>query len=219
MKKSIFAIIAAKDEEKHISDVVKYTKKYVDKVIVVDDGSTDSTEEKAEKAGATVLKHIVNLGKGSAMNTGCEYAISKGAKIIVLLAADGQHEPKEIPKLAKKLEPSEIVFGIRTQKKNMPAVLKFGNWVINKISHYLYKIHIPDTQCGFRAFNSKIYKKIRWQSTDYSMESEMIANVGKKRLKYSTIPISTIYSDRYKGTTIIDGIKIVGNMIWWKIAK
>lgn len=219
MKDSIFAVIAARNEEKHISDVVKETRKYADKVIVIDDGSVDSTKEKAEKAGAVVLAHLVNLGKGAAVKTGCEYAVSKGAKIIVLLDADGQHEPSDIPKLIHSLKEKDIVLGIRARKKSMPLILKYGNWFISKITNILYGIDIPDTQCGFRAFKAKIYDKIKWQSPDYSMESEMIANVGKKRLKYSIATINTIYSDKYKGTTIIDGVKIVLNMLWWRLSN
>ena len=83
----------------------------------------------------------------------------------------------------------------------------------------MYKIKLKDTQCGYRAFSAKAYKKIKWKSSDYSMESEMIANVGKHHLKYAEIPIQTIYSDKYKGTTIVDGIKIVFNMLLWKIRR
>ena len=219
MKDAVFAVIAAKNEEKYISNVVKETNKYVDKVVVVDDGSTDSTKQKAEKIGAVVLRHVVNMGKGSAIKTGCEYAIGKGADLIVLLDADGQHEPKEIPKFVSALKKSDIIFGFRRRDKNMPLVLKFGNWAIDTATYLLYGVKIKDSQCGFRAFRASIYNKIKWQSSNYSMESEMIANAGKKRLKYSEIEISTIYSDKYKGTTIIDGIKIVMNMFWWRISR
>ena len=89
----------------------------------------------------------------------------------------------------------------------------------SNITKLLYNVELHDTQCGYRAFTSDAYKKIRWKASDYSMESEMIANIGKNKLSYTQIPIKTIYVDRYKGTTIIDGIKIVLNMIWWKITK
>jgi glycosyltransferase involved in cell wall biosynthesis len=219
MKSSAYAVIAAKNEADNIYDVIKNTKRYVKKVIVVDDGSTDATYEKAKKAGAVVLKHIVNLGKGAAIKTGCEYAVSEKASVIVLLDADGQHEPKDIPHLLKGLEANDIVFGARKRNKNMPSILKFGNWAIDKVAYHLFGIDVPDTQCGFRTFRASVYKKIAWQAADYSMESEMIANAGKKRLKYSIVPISTIYSDKYKGTTIIDGMKIVINMFWWKLTR
>ncbi|MBD3164394.1 glycosyltransferase [Candidatus Woesearchaeota archaeon] len=219
MSSSIFAIIAARNEERNIYNIIKKTMNYVDKVIVVDDGSVDFTKKEAEKAGAVVLRHIINLGKGAALKTGCRHALSRKADIIVLIDADGQHKPEDIPKFLEKLKNNDIVFGIRKRNKNMPLLLRFGNWGIDKVSSILYSIDIPDTQCGFRAFKADIYKKIKWQSPDYSMESEMVANVGKKNLKYSTVTISTIYSDKYKGTTISDGIKIVLNLFWWKLSR
>ena len=99
----------------------------------------------------------------------------------------------------------------------MPLVLRFGNWFISNVVRILYGIDLSDTQCGFRAFSGEAYKKIRWNASDYSMESEMISKAGKQKLKYVQIPIQTIYSDKYKGTTIVDGVKIVLNMIWWKL--
>jgi len=219
MSDIIWAVIAAKNEEKHIAKVIRDTKKHVDKIVIVDDGSTDNTNEIATKSGAIVLTHLVNLGKGAAIKTGCEYARDNKADIIVLLDADHQHEPKDIPKLITSLKKSQIVFGVRKKRKNMPLVLKFGNWFINSVTRTLYGVKIVDTQCGFRVFRAKIYPLLKWRSSNYSLESEMIANVGKKRLKYTQVPISTIYSDKYKGTTIIDGVKIVGNLLWWKISR
>jgi len=218
MKQTVYAIIAAKNEEKNIGKVVKESGKY-SSVIVVDDGSADKTSSLAEKNGAIVLRHIVNLGKGAALKTGCEYALSHGASVIIFLDADGQHEPKEIPRFLEKLRDSDIVFGQRTHKEKMPFILKFGNWFIYRMSRMLFGIDIVDTQGGYRAFRASVYPKIRWQSSGYSVESEIVANVGKRRLKYSTLPISTIYSDRYKGTTVIDGVRIVMNMIWWRMSR
>jgi hypothetical protein len=100
----------------------------------------------------------------------------------------------------------------------MPTVFRFGNLVINKMAELLYHIRLHDTQCGYRAFTAAAYKKIRWRSYDYSVESEMIARVGKRRLRYTQTPIKTVYQDRYKGTTIFDGIKIVIKMMWWKVS-
>jgi|TARA_Y100000031_G_C8213461_1_gene382138 glycosyltransferase involved in cell wall biosynthesis len=217
MRERIFVVIPARNEEKHIGLVVKQTKKYVDKVVVVDDGSEDSTGKEAKKNGALVLNHIVNLGKGAALKTGCDYAVKNKADIIIAIDADAQHEPKEIPKFINALKEAEVVLAYRKASKRMPLVLKFGNWFIDEIIKFLYGVKIKDSQCGFRAFTSKAYKKLRWKASDYSMESEMIAKIGKHKLPYTEVPIQTIYSDKYKGTTILDGIKIVFNLLFWKL--
>lgn len=218
-KSSTWAVIPAYDEEKNIGRIIRKTKKYVDKVIVIDDGSKDKTYEVAKRNSVFVLRHVVNLGKGAALKTGCDFAIKNNAKIIIALDADAQHDPKEIPNFLERLKNNDIVFGYRRLNKNMPLILKFGNWFINKTIKLLYGVNIKDSQCGYRAFTSKTYKKIRWVASDYSIESEMVAKTGKFNLKYKEIPIQTIYSNRYKGTTVLDGVKIVLNMILWRFIK
>src|SRR3989344_5332933 len=215
MKEKTFAVIPGYNEEKSIGKVVKETKKYISDVVVVDDGSRDSTSLQAEKQGAIVLKHVINIGKGAALKTGCDYAIKNGAAKIVVLDADTQHEPSSIPLFLNALEEADVALGRRGLNKNMPFVFRFGNWFINKTTKLLYGLSLHDTQCGYRAFTAEAYKKIKWKSSSYSMESEMIANIGKRKLKYKEIPIKTIYADKYKGTTVIDGIKIILNMAWW----
>ena len=214
---NVWAVIPAYNEEKNIANIIKKTKKYVQNVVVVDDGSKDKTKEITKKLGAIVLRHVINLGKGAALKTGCDFAVKNGAKLIVALDADAQHNPDNIPRFIEKLAKYDIVFSYRRASSKMPLVLRFGNWLISNVARVLYGVNLRDTQCGFRAFSKESYKKIRWNASDYSMESEMISRAGKQRLKYVQIPIETIYSDRYKGTTIIDGIKIVLNMIWWKL--
>ena len=217
MGKTIWTVIPAHNESNNIGEIIKKTKKYVDNVVVVDDGSRDETYNVAKSSGVDVLEHVINLGKGAALKTGCDYAVKNGAEFLVVLDADAQHDPDEIPRFLEKLNDYDIVFGYRKGSKNMPFVLRFGNWFISSVIDILYNINLRDTQSGYRAFSAETYKKIRWSAADYSMESEMIVNVGKNKLKYTQLPIKTIYSDRYKGTTIIDGIKIVMNMFLFKL--
>jgi len=213
----LFIIIPAHNESERIEKVLKEVKKYCENIIVVDDGSTDDTFEIAKQEGVIVLKHIVNLGKGAALKTGCDFAIHKDAKKIIVMDADGQHEPKLIPNFLKALETFNLVFGFRELSNNMPLLFRIGNFGINTLTEILFNIQLKDTQSGFRAFNAKTYKQIRWKANDYSMESEMIARAGNKKIKYCEIPITTIYSDRYKGTTMIDGLKVGINLIKWRL--
>lgn len=216
-KKKIYCVIPAYNEIKHISDIINRSKKFCDYVIVVDDGSLDNTFEIAQKAGADTLRLSINMGKGTALKTGCEYAIHHGADIIIFIDADGQHDPSDIPKFVAQLETSDIVFAYRIFNQKMPLVFRFGNKVINKTIRILFGINLRDTQCGYRAFNKDVYRKIRWTAMDYTIESEMIAYTAKSGLKYSQVPIQTVYNEDYKGTTIFDGIKIVINMLILKL--
>jgi len=213
-----FIIIPAHNEGRHIGDVVKKAKAF-GSVIVVDDGSKDATGAAAKAHGAEVISHIINMGKGAALKTGCDRAVKDGASQLVVLDADSQHDPEEIPQFLAALKSADMVFGYRAFSKEMPVILRLGNWAISKMTRILFGVKINDTQSGYRAFTADAYQKIRWASSSYSMESEMIANMAKHNLKYSQVPIKTIYADRYKGTTIIDGIKIVMNLLWWRLAK
>lgn len=215
-----FIVIPGYNEEKHVGALIGKLKQLrYNNIIFVNDGSKDKSAEKAEKAGAIVLNHKINLGKGAAAKTGCDYAVSIGADIICLMDADGQHMPEDVGRLIHELKKtkSDIVFGYRKIDKNMPIVMKLGNWFINNATEIIQGIKLLDTQSGFRCFTSKAYKKIRWTSNDYSMESEMIYRTSKNNLKYSQIEIKTVYLDDFKGTTIFDGIKIFINIIKFKI--
>jgi glycosyltransferase involved in cell wall biosynthesis len=219
MKQCVWAVIPAYNEEKHISQIAKKTHSFVDAVVVVDDGSHDKTASLARKSRAIVLQHIINMGKGAALRTGCDFAAAEGAEIIVCLDADGQHKPSDIPRFVKELLHNDIVLGYRGLDRSMPLLFRWGNRLLNLETKIFYGVSLKDTQSGFRAFKKKIYRKIRWMANDYSMESEMIAHIGKHKLKYREIPIDTVYKDAYKGTTAIDGLRIVINMLWWKITR
>lgn len=212
-------IIPAYNEERHIAQVVAGALQHVSTVIVVDDGSRDSTSEKAEKSGAQVLRHRVNLGKGAALKTGCDYALQQGASRMVVIDADGQHDPQEIPRFLELLQQKDIIFARRKVSAAMPFVLKFGNRFISLAATALYGVRIHDTQCGYRAFTAPAYQKVRWTATDYFMETEMIINTGKHHLNYTEYPIETIYADRYKGTTVVDGMKIVLKLCGRRLIK
>ncbi|MEW6295903.1 MAG: glycosyltransferase family 2 protein [Candidatus Diapherotrites archaeon] len=215
----IAAIIPALNEEAAIEKVVKETRKFAGKVIVVSDGSTDRTAEKAEKAGAIVLANSANMGKGFASRIGVKKALEFNPEIIVLIDADLQHDPREIPKMVRELKEKklDLVLGARIGKKGMPKTKTIGNALIDFLIRIFYGINLKDSQCGFKAIKKEALQKIMWNSNDYGMETEIAARIAKNKLKFKEVPIKTAYNDKYKGTSVIDGIKIFLNIIWWRI--
>ena len=212
-------VIPAHNEAERIGLVIKSAQRYVTNIIVIDDGSHDNTAQQAREAGAIVLQHKVNLGKGAALKTGCDYALQQGFQQLVVMDADGQHNPDKIPEFLAALQQHDIVLGARTVPDSMPLVMLVGNKVINQALSMLYKINITDSQCGYRSFTAAAYQKICWEAQNYYVETEMVIKAGKKRLNYIQIPIETIYSDKYKGTTVLDGLMIVAKMISWRLFK
>jgi len=206
------AVVPALNEEKRIEEVLRRLRKHVDKIIVVDDGSRDKTSEVSRRY-ALVVRHIVNLGKGAALRTGCKKALEFKPEYIFFVDADGQHDPGEVPKFVKKLEEGyELVQGVRSYKK-MPFLKKIGNWMINFLFKALFGLNVSDTQCGFKAFKAEVYPKIRWSSNDYFVETEILAKAGMSGLKYAEVPIKTIYREKYKGITAVDGLKICAKIV------
>lgn len=220
-KNDIFAVIPAYNEAKNIIGVIKNLEKHILNIIVIDDGSADNTHALLKEnfyGRIKILQHKINLGKGAAMKTGCEAALKLGAKIIIMIDGDGQHSPEDIPQMLNKLinKNLDIVFGIRRFDKNMPVIKTLGNKFLSCAINFFSHVRLDDTQSGFRAFTTKAYEKIRWVSTDYSIETEMIIRAGKHNLKYGAVPIQTIYMDNHKGTTPIDGIIIIFNLLKWR---
>jgi len=215
-----YIVVPAYCEAERIGSVLDILVKYSYQVIVVDDGSKDDTYQVAKSKSVIVLKHKINLGKGAAMKTGCEAALCLGAENIVVMDADGQHRPEDVTKFIKKLAAGdEIVFGKRDFSRGMPAMMALGNTTLSNLIRILFKIDVSDTQNGFRAFSVSAYQKIKWQAAKYDVETEMVVNAGRAKLKHGQVTIPTIYLDNYKGTTLFDGVKILLKIIKWKIIK
>lgn len=204
--------------------ISRFTAKQKSSIIFVDDGSTDETYELVKKMypEITILRHEINLGKGKALETGCEKAIQERTEVIVLMDGDLQHKPEDVRRFLRvfKRNPEvEIVFGARKIGKTMRLMAFLGNKVLTIIVNLLFHYFLNDTQCGFRAFKANVFEKLRWESSGYSAETEMIINAVKNSLIYKEINIDTIYLDYHKGTYFLDGLKILFKILTWKLSK
>lgn len=189
-------ILAAYNEEVSIGSVVLLARRYADRVIVVDDGSSDRTAEIAAIAGAEVIVHSPNLGKGMAFKTG--FAAAEGADIIVTMDSDGQHNPADIPKLvAPILEGvADMVNGSRYlngRDTDTPAYRRIGQTILDKATVVNSGIKITDSQSGFRAFSASIMDVFRFNAQGMAIESEMLADAGRYGLRVKEVPIGVRY--------------------------
>lgn len=220
-KSKVAIVLPAFNEEKNIGKVLEEAKNLADWLIVVDDGSRDKTGEicRAFAGNVICLRHPVNLGKGAALKTGCETAKKLGADIIVTIDSDGQHPPYLAPLLVEYLQDNNLdfVFTIRQGGDKMPLIRWIGNKTLNLAARYLFNLKVGDIWCGFRAFRAECLEKISWEKCDYSGEIQMALRVGLSGLRYGEYPIPTIYHDNSKGVNIFHGLKVLGQMIIWRV--
>jgi glycosyltransferase involved in cell wall biosynthesis len=162
LKKRISVVIPAYNEEESIDEVVRQCRATLGKdveLLVIDDGSTDATRERAEVAGATVISHPYNKGNGAAVKTGIWRA--KG-DIIVLLDGDGQHRPSDIPHLIKHLERYEMVVGARTDSSEVQWHRRWANGFYNLLATYIVGQPVKDLTSGFRAIKTPLAKRFAY---------------------------------------------------------
>ena len=171
------ALIAAYNEQQHIARVVAGALRHVPAVVLVDDGSTDETGARARQAGATVIRHERNLGKGRALRTGLDQVLAQPFTHVILLDADMQHDPDEIPKLLERAERGvgDFVIGEREfSRAAMPAPRFYTNVIASRILSYFMGAQILDSQSGFRLIRTKFIRQVHLTATGYEIETEMI---------------------------------------------
>ncbi len=193
---SITALLPAYNEEISIGSVVLRTKQYVDRVIVIDDGSSDRTVEVAALAGAEVLRHVENQGKGAALKTG--FASLNADTVIVTIDTDGQHDPADIPRLVAPILAAEadMVNGSRYlngNKKDTPLYRRLGQKVLDLFTNMDSGLSVTDSQSGFRAFAWQTRDVFRFGQKGLAIESEMLADAAAAGLRIQEVEIGVRY--------------------------
>ena len=222
----IFVIVPVYNEENRatetINDILQTDGKL--NVIVVDDGSTDNSwkfiKNEFKYDGRIIMsRHLINLGKGAAMKTGLKVAWKLGGEAVIFVDADGQHNPKYLPRFIEELQKYPIVFGYRELNKDAPWIRRNGNKFAGWLIGFLFNVKRKDLLCGFLGFRKEVYKKIKWESCRYGIETEMATKVGRNKIPFSEVKIDTIYIDKYKGVTIFDALKILFKIPFWYFNK
>lgn len=214
----IWIVIPTYNEQTYLDTVLKKVLQLTKNIIIVDDGSSDNTVAIANKHIKYVLNHQVNLGKGAALKTGCEFAFNElGAEAVIVMDGDDQHDPNELTDFCQQLEKHQLVFGIRTLSE-MPVDRRFSNKLLSILVMIFFGTYVPDILSGYKGFSRAAYQAITWQSSAYGVELEIAIRVSHQKLDFVTIPIKTIYHDYARGMTLLDGLGIIGQILSWRIA-
>ena len=189
-------IIPAFNEQAAIGEVVKKSLQYADDVLVVDDGSSDNTSEIAENAGASLLKHPTNFGKGVSLRDA--FGQVEGYDIVVTIDGDGQHNPDEIPDLIRPImeNGADFVNGSRYLngfEENTPSYRRVGQRVLDIATNITAGTDVTDSQSGFRAFNGSTISCYKFRDPGFGIESEMIADAAENNLRILEVPITVNY--------------------------
>ena len=190
---TICVLIAAFDEASTIASVVEGARRHVPDVVVVDDGSADATAEIAERAGAVVLRHGTNRGKGRALRTGLAHVLSRPYTHVLLMDADLQHDPADIPRLIEKARSGagDFVLGERPfVRETMPASRFYTNTISSAvISRFFVGTRVADAQSGFRLIRTSLLKDLRLTGRGYEIETEMLIKLRRSgaRLERTTV--------------------------------
>ena len=190
------AVIPAFNEAASIAAVVNGVRNAVAQVIVVDDGSSDATADEARRAGAEVLVHSSNRGKGHAVRTGLARVLAESFTHVLLLDADLQHLPEEASALLAKAESSgaEIVLGERRfDRTRMPASRYHANRIGSRVLSWFVGVPVQDTQCGFRVFRVDALRPLKLTATGYEVETEMLVKVRRRGGRVATVPVTAVY--------------------------
>lgn len=214
----VTVLLPAYNEEVSIASMILLSLQYADEVIVIDDGSSDRTSEVSRLAGATVLSHTTNKGKGAALKTGFKYA--QDYDIIVTIDADGQHNPSEIPDVIKPImeDRADIVNGSRYiagKDTTTPTYRRVGQTVLDNATYLASGVKLTDTQSGFRAFSSKSIEYFNFDPNGFGIESDMLIEASVNKLRIVEVEITV----RYDVNTTTDNPIVQGFSVLMRILE
>lgn len=218
--KQIIVCIPAYNEENNILDVLSKVKKYVNNVIVYDDGSTDRTAEIAESYGVDVIRNTRNRGYGKALSVLFQQALIRKADIMITIDSDGQHDADQIPSIIKPLikNQADIVIGSRFLNKDdmhkVPSYRSFGIKAITKMTRAACFEKITDAQSGFRAYNVNALSHLRLYEDGMAISTEILLKADDNNLRIVEVPITINYfKDSSTHNPVRHGIGVIIHLL------
>ena len=228
--KRVAVVIPAYNEAAVLGDVLQRAQAvfraspYEVDLVVVNDGSKDTTSAVARSYSAIVIDHILNSGAGAATATGLSYANQNGYDIAATMDADGQHAPEDVLAGIEKLAHSDVdlLIGSRLiDKKGMSRVKVIGNRGLSLITYFLFGIGVTDSQSGLRIFSRRALESLRWKTSGYEFCSEMLWRAKQINLNIEEFPVKPIYTEysKVKGQNNWNGINIVKSLVRRRIVE
>lgn len=194
-----WVIIPAFNEEVVIEGVVRETLDYFPNLLVVDDCSSDHTGAVAHAAGASVVRHPINLGQGAALQTGFDYVLSEGAEYVITLDADGQHDPKEAASMLRSLieEQDDVALGSRFKGhvENMPASRRILLKAALLFTRMTTGLNLSDTHNGLRAFRGDALRKLHLTQNRMAHASEILEQIAAAKLRFHEFGNTVRYTE------------------------
>lgn len=211
----VWVVVPGYNEAANLGNTLATLCPWAKNVAVVDDGSADNTAEVAARYPVWVLRHAINRGQGAALATGIEFALRRGAKVIVTFDSDGQHDPSELPAIIDPVRNGEVdvTLGSRFLGRTvgMPMhrriVLKLGVLFTRAVSF----VAVTDTHNGFRALSRSAAQAIKITQDRMAHASEILDEIYRRKLKYREVPVTIRYSEASlaKGQSSLNAVKIV----------
>jgi glycosyltransferase involved in cell wall biosynthesis len=212
-------LVPAYREAEHVGDVVRGIRRRAPRVIVVDDGSDDATAARAEEAGAQVIRHDVNRGKGAAVQTGLRHARAAGLEFVIVMDADGQHDPEDIPAFieAYRRTGDPVLVGNRmADPRGMPLLRRHTNRFMSVLLSRKMGQRVPDTQNGFRLYRLDVLPEAPLNAQRFAAESEILLELAARGLRVGAVPTRVIYgNEKSKINPVRDTLRFCGMLHAW----
>jgi glycosyltransferase involved in cell wall biosynthesis len=218
--KRAWVVIPAYQEAKVLYRVVEDVRRLTPQVVVVDDGSADETAQQALAAGATVLRHAVNLGQGAALQTGMDYALAQGAEFVFTFDADGQHPAEALAVLAEVLQKTgaDVVLGSRTlgSAVGIPSARRLLLKAALTFTWMHAKLPVTDTHNGLRLFTREAASKIRISQARMAHASEILSQIRQLGLRFAEAPVTVRYTEYSlaKGQKMGDAFRVLTDILY-----
>ncbi len=206
MRRDLIAVIPAYQCAATVGEVVEGTRRHLERVVVVDDGSTDASGEEARRAGAEVLRHERNRGKGAALRTAFDQLLDErrrgrepALRAIVMLDGDGQHDPEDLPALLAAWDTGSwdlIVGGRLGDRAAIPPHRYWTNTIGTRLLSWVTGVTLADSQSGYRVIEADLLERMGLVSDGYAIESEMLIKAAHRGARIGQVKVRTIYHDR-----------------------